>query len=239
MAFPKNIVERALVACGRSCCLCHNFCGPKIELHHIVQTAKGGEDSFDNCIPLCLDCHAEVKSYNPKHPKGRAYSESELKAHRDIWYKKVANSGGSTASDQYISMDRRMYEQIKNIIPPRGTIQIIKSHHFGDSFNREILKEMENFLDCRENPDFEFMDSDLESLKSSLGNAILDFDNYLRQNTWTLEGELDCSQVPEEWAIENPKRHEETIARIHSLANNVWKCYYDLIRICRRKLGVY
>jgi hypothetical protein len=98
MGFPSDIVEKVLVACGRCCCICHKFCGTKIELHHIVQEADGGENIFDNCIPLCLDCHAEVKAYNPHHPKGRKFTESELKKHRDQWYSKVANGGGEVTS---------------------------------------------------------------------------------------------------------------------------------------------
>jgi len=79
MAFPPDVAEQALVTSGRHCCLCHKFCGTKMELHHIQQKANGGEDTFENCIPLCFDCHAEVKAYNPKHPKGRQYTENELK----------------------------------------------------------------------------------------------------------------------------------------------------------------
>jgi 5-methylcytosine-specific restriction endonuclease McrA len=54
MSFPADVREKALVACARRRCLCHEFKGLKIELHHIVQKAEGGEDTFENCIPLCL-----------------------------------------------------------------------------------------------------------------------------------------------------------------------------------------
>jgi HNH endonuclease len=78
MGFSPEVAERALVACGRCCCTCHDFCGPKIELHHIKQVADGGNDTFENCIPLCFNCHSEVKSYNPQHPKGRKYTDGEV-----------------------------------------------------------------------------------------------------------------------------------------------------------------
>lgn len=60
-----------------------------MELHHIQQEADGGMPDFENCIPLCFDCHADVGHYNPRHPKGKKYSTGELKAHRDQWYKLV------------------------------------------------------------------------------------------------------------------------------------------------------
>jgi hypothetical protein len=57
-----------------------------MEIHHIVPKSKEGEDTEENGIPLCLDCHAEVGSYNPQHPKGRRFTPSELRRHKDQWF---------------------------------------------------------------------------------------------------------------------------------------------------------
>lgn len=89
MAFPNEVKIKALVACGRRCCICHKFCGNKMEIHHIRHHAEGGNDTFENAIPLCFDCHAEVGQYDPKHPKGTKFSDKELIDHRDNWYQKV------------------------------------------------------------------------------------------------------------------------------------------------------
>lgn len=96
MAFPQSVTDRALVACGRCCCICHNFCGAKMELHHIHQHADGGEDTFENCIPLCFNCHAEMGKVDPRHPKGKGYSQNELRMHRDNWYSAIAKQVIST-----------------------------------------------------------------------------------------------------------------------------------------------
>ena len=89
MAFPKKISDKVLVDCKRSCAICRKFCGTKIELHHIKPVSEGGGDTYENCIPLCFDCHSDVKSYNEKHPKGKKYTESELIYHRTNWYRLV------------------------------------------------------------------------------------------------------------------------------------------------------
>ncbi len=91
MPFPQTVKDEAMVACERHCCLCHEFKGTKIECHHIAPAADGGRDTFDNCIPLCFDCHVEAGSYNAKHPKGTKYSAEELKQRRDDWYEEVKN----------------------------------------------------------------------------------------------------------------------------------------------------
>lgn len=90
MAFSQQTAEDLLVKSGRRCALCHEFKGTKMEIHHIEAVKDGGADDPDNLIPLCLDCHADVSSYNEGHPKGRKYRPAELKKHRDQWFVHVA-----------------------------------------------------------------------------------------------------------------------------------------------------
>src|SRR5688500_12777187 len=102
MSFPPNVKADALVACARHCCICHRFRGTKIECHHIVADAAGGADDFENCIPVCFDCHADMKSYDFQHPKGSKYSERELREHRSRWYAKVAQAGAVPADAEHL-----------------------------------------------------------------------------------------------------------------------------------------
>ena len=92
MAFPAEVAEKALLDCGRHCCICHKFCGFKIELHHIKQVAEGGKDTYDNCIPLCFDCHAEVKAYDPKaYPKFKPLTDLPIE-YMDRWEDALQNA---------------------------------------------------------------------------------------------------------------------------------------------------
>jgi hypothetical protein len=85
MGFDSGDIEKLLIACHRRCCVCHRYCGFRIEIDHIVPKADGGTDEYDNAIAVCFDCHAEIHHYNPAHPKGRAFKPSELRAHRKQW----------------------------------------------------------------------------------------------------------------------------------------------------------
>ena len=90
MPFPKTIKEKALAKSGRRCCLCLAHKGVKIEVHHINPESISHDNSLDNAITLCFDCHADVGHYNKNHPKGNKYSPKELKMHRDRLWKLVA-----------------------------------------------------------------------------------------------------------------------------------------------------
>ena len=113
--FSQTIKAEALVACGRSCCVCNRYCGVRIECHHIVPESQGGDDSFENCIPLCFDCHAEVEHYNPQHPKGNKFSPVELRGHRDRWYQQRRAldepEGNTIDPDDMLYIQRYIEEQ--------------------------------------------------------------------------------------------------------------------------------
>lgn len=86
MGFSQSIREDVFVSSARHCCVCHRYRGVKVEVHHIIPREQGGEDSFDNAIALCFDCHCDAGHYFAKHPKGSKFTPAELKKHRDSWY---------------------------------------------------------------------------------------------------------------------------------------------------------
>jgi len=83
--FGGKDIESLLVACHRRCCICHRFCGVKIEVDHIESATVPASGRVGNAIPLCFECHAEVHHYNPKHSKGRRFTPSELRRHKEQW----------------------------------------------------------------------------------------------------------------------------------------------------------
>lgn len=90
MGFPQKEADELLAQCHRRCCICHRFCGIKMELDHIIPKEQKGPDTIDNAIPLCFECHAEVHLYNDKHPRGRKYHPDELKKHKEQWLETCA-----------------------------------------------------------------------------------------------------------------------------------------------------
>lgn len=58
-----------------------------METDHIVPKDEGGTENIDNAIPVCFECHAEIHSYNEKHPRGRKYSPEDLRQHKEQWLK--------------------------------------------------------------------------------------------------------------------------------------------------------
>lgn len=92
MGFSQSIKERILLDTARHCCVCHRYKGVKVEVHHIIPESISSDNSYENAISLCFDCHADAGHYNPKHPRGTKFSPNELKKAKDRWIEKVNNN---------------------------------------------------------------------------------------------------------------------------------------------------
>lgn len=86
MGFSTKIKNEILVKSARHCCVCHKPKGINIEVHHITPQLQGGEDTFENAIALCFDCHADAGHYFAGHPKGLKLSPKELMQHKKEWF---------------------------------------------------------------------------------------------------------------------------------------------------------
>lgn len=115
MGFGKEVKEKVLVASARHCCICHKSTGINIEVHHIQQAADGGNDTFENAIPLCFDCHSNVGHYNARHPKGTKFTISELQKHRDDWYRIVAEGSLDFLEEPRIVTNYLLVSDVKGV----------------------------------------------------------------------------------------------------------------------------
>lgn len=231
--FPVAVRRRALIACARHCCLCQKFCGTKIECDHIVPRERGGDDVFNNCIPLCFDCHAEVHNYNERHPRGTRYTPTELRKRREIWYRKVRT--GQLSSTQPSEADRRTLQDLLTLVPSNGTIGWLRTFHFGGSFDNSDLDDLRKYLDHRNGPDHEFLDPEIEKLRIDFRKVSRRFLTYKAGNTWLIR-DTDRIGVPIEWEVEQHDRWVKTIDRLNDLADSICESYDRLVRIARKKL---
>lgn len=238
MPFPPDVKEDALVACGRCCCICHKFCGTKIEVHHIREESEGGDNSPGNAIPLCFDCHADMSSYDHKHPKGNKYGESELRRHRDTWYEKVKGNIGIADRNTVVETDKNVYQLLIKVLPWDGSINFIRTNNFaGFSFETARLDDLHEFKYHCKNPAFEFIDPDLEGLRASLISLIDDFTLTIATETFPTHN-VERNSVPEEWESDQPKRFHRVVTKLHDTAKQIVETYGSLVRTATRKLGI-
>ncbi len=189
MPFSNEIKEQVFVACARRCCVCKKFKGRNIEVHHIIQQTDGGEDTLENAIPLCFDCHADAGHYNPKHPRGSKFSPKELRQHRDAWYQVVRDGrycqAGLEVTHHYFLTDSAdaVWEIVKGDFSslPMDGVKIIKNEVF------EFLVSAANFQ-----KDFNRESAQTFAVYES-------YSDFLKKHP-------DAKNVESEWGVTFPKR---------------------------------
>jgi len=139
MGFPVDVRTKVLIRCARICCLCFKQCGTKIEVHHIEQEADGGANTESNALPVCFDCHAEVGSYNTRHPKGTKYRGDELRARRDAIYKLVESG---TLVAQVLVKQLPTNTASKSAAVVAGAIKSLPTQIDPSSESRDFLKHV-------------------------------------------------------------------------------------------------
>lgn len=249
MSFPESVAAEALASCGRCCCICHKFCGTKIELHHIKQKAYGGKDTLDNCIPLCFDCHSDMGKADPNHPKGKKYSEDELKRHRDNWYKKISSSLICTDEATVYHEDIALFQKICDLFTPEVKIWI-SENDIGGSHPYHIFDNIAKFLhDCND-PFFEFINPELEKMRGNLIYSMKRFMKYKNLNTFVKTVGAQDLCVTREWMVnhegweprslnydEYSTQYAAEANALNDLATNVWSAYCEFARQGRRLLA--
>ena len=239
MGFPIEIKEQALIACKRHCVLCEMSKGKKIECHHIIPKASGGEDSFDNCIPLCFDCHEEIGSYNSKHPKGNKYTVNELKVRRNNFYNRVAN--GEFPQNQTVNtyssnpLDKQLFEKIQTMFNEPNLYYYLVELDLGNDFNNKVFEPLTILLFEKENPDYEFVDEEINFAMKELLQSIENFVNFKAIKTAPTNF---GTQALISWKNDHftYEQHRELSMQFNELVTEIWKKYKILNRLCKVKL---
>ena len=237
MGFTPKTVESVMLSCGRYCSVCHKFCGTKIETHHIKPKADGGDDSEENCIPLCFDCHADVGGYNDNHPKGRKFTVSELKQHRDFWYKKVRSGGIPSDSAGHIEVDRQVFAEIRRILKSDEIILLLRETSLVTRIPYSRLDPIYDYLQFIKRPESEFLIPTLEGLRVELNLAMRKLHSLHALETSPLEGNPEYSSVSVYTKMLDGGRHYSKImAELDRASDEVCFAYDELIRQRRRML---
>lgn len=171
----SKVKEEVFIACKRYCCYCEKYKGINIEVHHIVQKADGGKDVFDNAIPLCFDCHSEIGSYNPKHPKGNKFSYRELKQIRDAFYEKAKKL---PRYETYSEHDSKLLEEFKNSFT--DYIEYCRDTDFSaEPVNMYLADELSDLMSYWQKKKNTFESAYIENIKIDIIKALSDLCNYL------------------------------------------------------------
>lgn len=140
----------------------------------------------------------------------------------------------TTYSDKMKQSDKELLIKIKEILPYNSnTMLYIKNHDFRASFKWEDLKGLDIFKEKAEDPEFMFINHELENLKNELLENTIEFLSELACNSWELETIKNVFKIPDDWSITIPDKYEHVTSKINNLASTIYNIYEKLLKKAR------
>jgi hypothetical protein len=214
-----------------------------MQCHHIKPQADGGDDTFENCIPLCLECHGEVMAYNPSHPIGTKYTEGELRRRRDEWYAALKNPNVTILGASHVKIDREMVKRLRYICPPTAAKIFFFDRDYDTPFERAVLDFLIRLIDFGNRVESHFLDPALESLFAELMARADDMFRNL-DGVDAMQNNDEFIRFPKNYPSD-PRQHprylekrQEIVSRARGSARMLYQAYVDLVHECRLKLEI-
>lgn len=133
--------------------------------------------------------------------------------------------------------DSKILREIKKLLYESGAIYPMKYQEFAATYNKtEVVDPLINYHRKNLNdPEFKFIDSELQLLKNKLDNSIAELLLTLGKYSQPLETNPDFSSIPKDWEWKHPELFEKAVDTSNSYADEISKTYEKLISVAREK----
>ena len=148
----------------------------------------------------------------------------------------ILQSSPTTISSQ--EHDQQIFNKLQTDIPYDGRIaRFLRDEYCSNTLFTQDLHEIYSFVDRWNNPHFEFLDSVLEKQRKEFLNQLTLLKNELLANTWTCNHDrsLSSMEIPD-YDLRNPRWQKAK--EMDDLATKIYDLYENLIRDCKRRLGM-
>ena len=135
--------------------------------------------------------------------------------------------------------DRGVLDELTQVLPPNQSIRWLRDHDFGGPIPLRMLDAIHVFNERSRDPDFEFINPELEQSRRQLLFATTGLTREIGAETYPAGHDAGggiVNRIPPEMRHQDPSRFRQIQERINNLADDVVKAYDNLIRLGRKKL---
>lgn len=220
----------------RRCALCYKMKGDLTEkrgqIAHLDQNPANYAEG--NLAWLCLEHHSEYDSRTSQH---KNYTIAEVKNARDDLHAAIHSSqhlAAPAVRTEGRNADRNTLKDIIQRLSPM--IARLRQWSFnGVSFPLEWFDPIAEFLAERLGPEFEFVDTELETAREALIDRLSRLDRLISTVAKRVPGQ-SWYRIPIEWLDTKPAHYNKMAARFDATTKRICANYDTLIRAARQKL---
>lgn len=133
--------------------------------------------------------------------------------------------------------DRELYDKLTTLLSSGGVIGFLdQTNMAGWSFDRKALEPLLEFHHDWNQPEREFINTDLEMLRRQLWAKANEYLKVIAYETFPVPGTVGRQWVPEDWEEEQPERFERVVKTLHSVAGEIVELHGKLVRAGRSHL---
>lgn len=129
--------------------------------------------------------------------------------------------------------DRTQYNRICALLRSDGVIGFLRDTQMGHAFDRRLLDPLYRYRDACDDPEQEFVDQRLETVRKQLNEAISVYLAMVAVDTFPVDFDLSQQSVPREWKRTQLQRFIDTCRRLRRAADSVVAVHADLVRAGR------
>ena len=138
--------------------------------------------------------------------------------------------------ERHRNADRLTFAKVQQLLTRDGSMRFVEENNFaGFSFENANMHEIWNFLHEAGDPEFEFLDEDLELRFGELKDGLARFSHEVARNTFRTDPGFNS--VPAEFEYQCPDRFRQMVNDIHNAAATATAAHVAFVRLARRKLA--
>lgn len=159
----------------------------------------------------------------------------------DFLKEKLDNKRQTEKSILSRDADVKLYNDLRDVLS-YDTIRFLEEHIWSVKFNHRKLEPLEIFLRHFKNAEYEFNSEVIEDKKIELYKAIQEFSSVGDEVFFSAghdeKNDIYYISVEHEWKFKNEKLYYSTQNKLTNLSNNIVVKYNELIKSCKKELGV-
>ena len=135
--------------------------------------------------------------------------------------------------------DQKLFQDFQSDFPFEPAVRLLREHNFGDAFSRGAIKPLYRFYEEWDQPEKEFLDSDLQAELCVLHAAARRLSNHLVGKTVPVYGGDLASVYSDNDRASGPRNaHVLEDARVLNEEARIFvPVYENFLRACKKKLG--
>ena len=134
------------------------------------------------------------------------------------------------------SLDSKILKEIKDTLYKSGVMYLMKNHDFNSTYERDLVDPLINYHEkYRNDPEFKFMDPELNDLKLKLNDNVAGLLQTLGKYSQPLDVNPNFSSIPKDWEFKNPELFQKAVSASNGYADEITKIYEKLISLAREK----